>query len=184
MPPQRQHTRRHQPTPSRRCNRGHAAPRTRYAMARDGAAPRTHRIRQPACTCQVPTPGYRHILQRPPHGRSSLSLPNAGVDTPTSAPEKIAPPRLVITVWRTEWNGWNTSRRTAYQATQHTLPRAHHNCKCCLGCAQGEDELEHYHLCPIARNLAWRRLRVDASLHTPMLFTFTADELSNTSIQI
>ena len=61
------------------------------------------------------------------------------------------PPRVMAAYFSSLWNRWTTTRR--FQ--QPVAP-------CLLGChsATGEDSLEHYLRCPIALEVARRRLRL------------------------
>ena len=59
------------------------------------------------------------------------------------------PPRVNAAVLSTMWNRWATARRCQYEAP------------CCLGCSlTAQDSLEHYTCCPIVRQAAHTKLRL------------------------
>ena len=53
--------------------------------------------------------------------------------------KRLAPPRVVAAVFRTQWNGWCTARRFQQEG------------KCCVGCYENaRDCIAHYAACPFS----------------------------------
>ena len=100
-------------------------------------------------------PRFRHKLARwslpIPVGRLARRAPNI-----FERLSRLAPPRVVAAVWRTQWNGWCTARR--FQNVG----------RCCLGCScSARDCIEHYALCPLVARLKCRFLGLrDVSLES------------------
>jgi hypothetical protein len=62
---------------------------------------------------------------------------------------RLVAPRVAAATWGLTWNRWCTARRFQSRAP------------CVLGCGKGEDSIEHYWCCPVAREAGKRVLRVD-----------------------
>jgi hypothetical protein len=82
-------------------------------------------------------PGNRHHHAE----RTMLNLQKMG---------KLVAPRVAAATWGLVWNRWCTARRFQARAP------------CVLGCGKGEDSIEHYWCCPVAREAGRKLLRIDA----------------------
>ena len=62
---------------------------------------------------------------------------------------KLVAPRVAAAVFGLAWNRWCTARRFQQRSV------------CKLGCGRGSDSAEHYCGCAVARDVGWRKLRLD-----------------------
>ena len=81
---------------------------------------------------------------------------------------RLVPPRVHVAVFGTIWNRWCTARRF------QIVSQARHSCL--LGCASGEDSIEHYLRCPLVLEVARCRLNLHCSGSESWLLCLLASE--------
>ena len=111
---------------------------------------------------------YMELLKAEPYdaeGRVRFNLARFGINDRRQAARaltrlkevgKQVPPRVWAATFGVLWNRWATARR-----------RQLYHSKCLLGCAMGEDSLEHYGRCPQVHRFARARLGLGCRFAPP-----------------